>query len=172
MDAYPDLLWLDMVLPTFLYTSDEKLIFKELTVNQKVRARTLQINFRDAKTEFWQSPDSLKLLHFTKPAFTKPTIKKKTKQTKHRKYSVNTLAPYPGSGCINDDRVMVPDTSKLEDHAVEHDLPGGGNATTHAAGVHQWVQDFIQWIAEDKYRPSNFIFIKYYYSVLYSDEGW
>lgn len=52
MDAYPDLLWLDMVLPTFLYTSDEKLIFKELTVNQKVRARTLQINFRDAKTEF------------------------------------------------------------------------------------------------------------------------
>lgn len=31
---------------------------------------------------------------------------------------------------------------------------------------------FIQWNAEDKYRSSNFILIKFYYSILYPDEGW
>lgn len=41
-----------MALPTFSYMSDDKLIFKELTVNQKVRAGTLQRNVRDAKPEF------------------------------------------------------------------------------------------------------------------------
>lgn len=65
-----------------------------------------------------------------------------TKKT-YRKYSVNTLAPCPVLGCFNDDLIMVPDISKLEDHAIERDLPGGGNATTYAVGVYQQIQDLI-----------------------------
>lgn len=61
----------------------------------------------------------------------------------YRIYSVNTLAPCLVLGCINDDLIMVPNISKLEDHAVEHDLPGGGNGTTHAVGVHQRIQDLL-----------------------------
>lgn len=60
---------------------------------------------------------------------------------KIRKYSVNTLPPYLASGCIKDVLIMVPCTSKLEDHAVEHDLPGGGNASSHAVGIDQHIQD-------------------------------
>lgn len=38
---------------------------------------------------------------------------------------------------------MEPDISKLEVHAVEHDLPGGGSATTHAAGLYQRIQALV-----------------------------
>lgn len=56
-----------------------------------------------------------------------------------RKYSVNTLVPCPVLGYI----VMEANISKLENDAVEHDLPGGGNATTHAVGIYQHIQDLI-----------------------------
>lgn len=61
-------------------------------------------------------------------------IKKKKTQ---RKYSVNTLAPCLVLGCNNDDLIMEAEISQLEVHTVEHDLPGGGNATTHGVGLHQ-----------------------------------
>lgn len=67
------------------------------------------------------------------------TLKKTTKKI----YSVNTLAPCLVLGCSNDDLIMEPDISKLEVHAVEHDLPGGGNATTHAAGLYQRIQALV-----------------------------
>lgn len=67
-----------------------------------------------------------------------PTTKKP-----YRKYSVNTLGPCLVLACTNNDLIMVPNISKLEDHAVEHDLPGGGNATTHAVGAHQRIQDLL-----------------------------
>lgn len=38
---------------------------------------------------------------------------------------------------------MEPDISKLEVHAVEYDLPAGGNATTHAVGLYQRIQALV-----------------------------
>lgn len=65
---------------------------------------------------------------------------------------------------------MEPDISKLEVHAVEHDLPGGGNATTQAVRLYQRIQTLLPTVKCSRYRPFNFKFLKYYYYVSYSEE--
>lgn len=128
-----------MVLPTFLHMSDEKLTSKKQIVSHKVRQELFKEmsdmpkqNFDRAHTAsnycISQNGHLLCKQHFKNPL---------------RKYSVNTLAPYVVLGCNNNDLIMEPDISKLEVHAVQHDLPGGGNATTHAVRLYQQIQALL-----------------------------
>lgn len=166
MDAYPNLLSFGMVLPPFLHMSDEKLISKKQTVSQKIR----QELFKEMSDMPKQNSDRTHTTSNYCISQNGHLLCKQHNKKPQGKYSVNTLAPYLVLGC-NNDLIMEPDISKLEVHAVEHDLPGGGNATTYAVRLFQQIQALVHTVkSQDRYRSFNFKFLKYYYCVSYSEE--
>lgn len=146
--------------------SDEKLISKEQTVSQKVR----QELFKEMSDTPKQNFDRAHIASNYCISQNGHLLCKQHLKNSQRKYSVNTLAPYLILGCNNNDLIMEPDISKLEVHAVEHDLPGGGNATTQAVCLYQRIQALLPTVKYSRYRSFNFKFLKYYYYVSYSEE--